>query len=158
MNEVYSKPIDKIKSTYYAYKLIYAIKEWLEEAPARSMKISRTKYNKSHITGYPDYMQELYPAKEFHNLRILYPGRDSRGTAEFTNDFDAASYDIPVELFTNATCWHVGEYKGDLVFTYNVNQSSKNYSSAECLYMRFIDRLEGSIPAFVEELILNNNQ
>ena len=157
MNTVDPKLIVKTNSTYYAYKLIYAIKEWLEEAPARSVKLNHTKYNKSNIAGRPDYMQEIYPAKEFHNLRILYPGIDSRGTTEFTNDFDASSYDIPAELFTNATCWHVGECKGDLVFTYNIEQSNKNYSSADCMYMRFIDRLNGSIPTFVEELISTNN-
>lgn len=153
MTDTESKPIDKIKSTYYAHKLIYSIKDWLEEAPARSVKLTRTKYNKSNITGYPDYMQEVYPTKEFHNLNILYPSKDSHGSAEFTNDFDPTFYNVFVESLTNASCWNIGDYKGDLVFTYHIRQSIKNYSSVECLYMRFIDRLEGSIPAFVEELI-----
>lgn len=155
MTDPESKLIVKTNSTYYAYKLIYSIKEWLEEAPARSVKIRHTKYNKSNISGYPDYMQEVYPTKEFHNLRILYPVEVDRCISEFTSDFNESSCNIPVELFTDATCWHVGECKGDLVFTYNIEQSNKNYSSAECLYIRFIDRLEGSIPAFVEELISN---
>lgn len=153
MTEIDSKPIDKIKSAYYTYKLIYSIKDWLEEAPGRSMKIRRTKYNKSNLSGYPDYMQIVYPTKEFHNLHILHLGNNSRGTTAFTNDFDSASYGIPVELFMTANCWHVGDYKGDLVFTYNVKQSDKNYSSVDCIYLRFVDSFTGSIPKFVEELI-----
>ena len=121
------------------------------------MKIRHTTYNKSNLAGYPDYMQARYPTKESHNLHILYYSEDSPGIVYFTNDFDATSYSILVESLTNATCWHVGECKGDLVFTYNIKQNNKNYSSVDCLYMRFIDRLEGSIPAFVEELISTNN-
>jgi hypothetical protein len=153
MTEIDSKPIDKIKSIYYAYKLIYSIEDWLEEAPGRSVKIRHTNYNKSDLSGYPDYMQVVNPTKEFHNLHILHLDKDRRGIAEFTNDFDAVFYDIPVELFTNANCWHVGECKGDLVFTYNIEQSNKNYSSVDCLYIRFVDSFTGSIPKFVEELI-----
>lgn len=157
MTEVDSKPIDKIKSVYYTYKLIYSIQEWLEEAPGRSVKIRHTKYNKSNVDGYPDYMQIVYPTKEFHNLHILRIGNDKLGVAKFTNDFDAVFYDIQIELFTNSSCWHIGECKGDLVFTYNIEQSNKNYSSVDCLYIRFVDSFTGSIPAFVEELIYTNN-
>ena len=153
MPEVESKLIDKISSVYYAYKLIYSIQEWLEEAPGRSVKIRHTTYNKSNLDGYPDFMQVRYPTKEFHNLHILHPGKDELAIAEFTTDFDSAFYAVPVKSLTNASCWHVGDYKGDLVFTYNVRQSIKNYSSSECLYLRFIDAIDGSIPAFVEELI-----
>ena len=153
MPEVESKLIDKISSVYYAYKLAYSIKDWLEEAPGRSVKLRRTKYNKSNLSGYPDYMQIVYPAKEFHNLRILHVGKDKRGIVEFTTDFDTAFYDVAVELFTNTICWHVGEYKGDLVFTYSVNQNNKNYSSVDCTYLRFIDDIDGSIPKFVDEII-----
>ena len=153
MTEVDSKYIDKIKSTYYTYKLIYSIKDWLEEAPGRSVKIRHTEYNKSNLAGYPDYMHIVYPTKEFHNLHILHLIKDGKGLAEFTNDFDAYCYNVSVGTFTNASCWHVGDYKGDLVFTYNVKQSDKNYSSVDCLYLRFIDSFTGSIPKFVEELI-----
>lgn len=153
MTDPESKLIVKTNSTYYAYKLIYSIKEWLEEAPARSVKIRHTTYNKSNLAGYPDYMQVRYPTKESHNLNILYPEEDGFTVANFTNDFDPTFYDVSVKSLTNSSCWHVGDYKGDLVFTYNIRQSIKNYSSVECLYIRFIDRLEGSIPAFVEELI-----
>ena len=153
MTDVTSKPIDKIKSTYYAYKLIYSIKDWLEEAPGRSVKIRHTTYNKSNLDGYPDFMQVRYPTKEFHNLHILHPGKDGMTIAEFTTDFDSAFYTVSVKSLTNSSCWHVGDYKGDLVFTYNVRQSIKNYSSVECLYIRFIDSFTGSIPKFVEELI-----
>lgn len=157
MTDPESKPIDKLKSEYYVYKLIYAIKDWLKEAPARSVKIRHTTYNKSNRAGYPDYMQVRYPTKESHNLRILDPREDGFTVAEFTNDFDPTFYNVFVESLTDASCWHVGDYKGDLVFTYHIRQTIKNYSSVECLYIRFIDRLEGSIPAFVEELISANN-